>query len=166
MLSGMLLHVVATACGVNLATDAGSGLHILHRRFEVVDDHAVFGVGDFGDAQLGWVVRIASKDPSRVEDLSAAGGIKGGAVENQCWAWTFRRLPNFGVEVVEEGIVVVEAVGHAGFYLTTEDTEEHGGRILEAVPTEQDTAPTVYRDVLVRDALISCEKLPSRSGFC
>jgi hypothetical protein len=112
VLPGVLLHVVTPARGVNLAADEGSGLHILYRRFEVVDDLAVFGVSDFGDPHLGRVVRIASKDPSCVEDLSAAGGIKGGTVENQRGTRSFCRLANFGVEVVEERIVVVEARGH------------------------------------------------------
>ena len=102
-----------------------------------MDDLAVFGVGDFGDPHLGRVVGIASKDPSRVEDLSSAGGIKGGTVENQRRTRGFGRLPNFGIEVVEERVVVVKAVGHASFYLTTED---HRERIVEAIPevTQQD----------------------------
>ena len=57
VLSGVLLHVVATAGGVDLAVDAGSGLEGFSldraRGFEVVHDSAVFHVGDFGDAELG-----------------------------------------------------------------------------------------------------------------
>ena len=52
MLSGVLLHVVAAAGGVDFAVDAGSGLQIFQWGIEVVDDLAVFGVGDFGDAKF------------------------------------------------------------------------------------------------------------------
>ena len=50
VLSGMLLHVVTPTGGVDHASDAGSRAHGLQRGFEVVDDAAVFGIGDFGDA--------------------------------------------------------------------------------------------------------------------
>ena len=81
VLGGVLLHVVAAAGGVDLAVDAGSGLNIFDGGFEVVDDVAVFGVGDFGDAEFdGGVFR---GKPSGVVNLAAAGGIEGGAVENE-----------------------------------------------------------------------------------
>ena len=52
MLRGVLLHVIAAAGGVNFAMDAGSRLRILERGFQVVDNVAVLGVGDFGNAEL------------------------------------------------------------------------------------------------------------------
>jgi hypothetical protein len=52
----VLLHVIAAANGVNLAVDTGSGLQgslvEIALCFEIVDDAAIFGVGDFGDAKL------------------------------------------------------------------------------------------------------------------
>jgi hypothetical protein len=85
--------------------------------FEVVDDVAVFGVGDLGDAKFGG--GVFSGEPAGVVKLAAAGGIEGGAVENERGTRGFEDWVDFGVEVVEEGVVVVEAVGHGklSFYL-------------------------------------------------
>ncbi len=47
-----------------------------HRRFEVVDDPAVFCVGNFCDAQAIPRDHSAQRQPSSVVDLTAAGGIK------------------------------------------------------------------------------------------
>ena len=52
MLSGVLLHVVAAAGGVDLAADFGSRLQGLWRGFKIMNDAAVFGVGDFGDFEV------------------------------------------------------------------------------------------------------------------
>jgi len=77
----------------------GFRLNIFDGGFEVVDDVAVFGVGDFGDAEFdGGVFR---GKPSGVVNLAAAGGIEGGAVENERGRG-FRGLNGLGVEVVEE----------------------------------------------------------------
>ena len=81
-----------------------------------MDDVAVFGVGDFGDAEFG----VGRDDRARVVDLAAAGGVERGAVENQRWARRFDHRADFGVEVVEKGVVVVEAVGHAFFSIGME----------------------------------------------
>ena len=126
VLSRMLLHVVTAARGVNQAMDAGPRLEVFGR-FHVVDDFAIFGLGDFGDAQLGGVrwtfilcagrCRVLENDPAGVEDLPAAGGIERGAVENQRRARRLAYLPHFGVEVVEEGVVVVETVGHRAEFI-------------------------------------------------
>jgi hypothetical protein len=45
--------------------------------------------------------------------LASAGGIEGRAVENERRAGRVSDLAHFGVEVVEEGVVVVEATGHS-----------------------------------------------------
>ena len=111
MLSGVLLHVIATAGGVNLAADARSGREIFDRSFEVVDDSAIFSVDDFGDAESFG----AGFDRAGVENLPAAGGVEGGAVEDEGGAGISTDLCDFGFEVVEERIVVVEAVGHRIF---------------------------------------------------
>jgi len=46
-------------------------------------------------------------------NLAAAGGVEGGVVENDRRARRVNDLPHFGVEVVEEGVVVIEAIGHS-----------------------------------------------------
>ena len=73
-----------------------------------MDDVTVFGVSDFGDAEFC----ISQNEPAGVVDLTAAGGIEGGAVKNERWPRGFDCHADFGVEVVKEGIVIVEAVGH------------------------------------------------------
>ena len=45
--------------------------------------------------------------------LASAGGIEGGAVENERRPGRVSDLTHFGVEVVEEGVVVVEAIRHS-----------------------------------------------------
>ena len=45
-------------------------------------------------------------------DLAAAGRVEGGAVENDGWARSFGDVADFGVEVVEEGVVIVKAFSH------------------------------------------------------
>ena len=90
-----------------------------------MDDAAVFGVGDFGDSEFC----VVGGDRAGVEDLAAAGGIEGGAVEDQGGPRSLVDFADFGVEVVEEGVVVVEAVVMGRDYFTTEDTEEHRGPV-------------------------------------
>ena len=51
-------------------------------------------------------------DPASVEDLAAAGGIERAPVENQGRTGAVLQFADLGIEVVEEGVVVVEAVGH------------------------------------------------------
>ena len=117
MLSGVLLHVVAAAEAVDFGVDVRAGLERglveVALGFEVVDDASVFGVGDFGDFEL----RVSRCDGAGVVDLASAGGIEGRAVEDERRARGVNDVTDFGVEVVEEGVVVVEAVGHGCTYL-------------------------------------------------
>ena len=118
VLSGMLLHVVTATGGVDLAMDAASGLEVSERRFEVVNDSPVFRVGHFGDAEF----LATGNNPTRVVDLAAAGGIEGRAIKDYGRTVSSGKLFDFGIEVVKEGIVVVEAVGHGlGIYLTIQN---------------------------------------------
>ena len=115
MLPGMLLHVVTASCGVNMALNASSGLQVFNGSFEIMNDSPIFCVGRFGDAEF----LIAGNDPASVVDLPSAGRIEGSAIENQggtvgCWEFL-----NFGFEVVEKGIVVVEAVCHGSKFIKT-----------------------------------------------
>lgn len=113
VLAGVLLHVIAAARRVNLATDERSGLQgslvEIALCFDIVDHFAVFCVSDFGDAELGG----ARREPSRIVNLASAGGIEGGAIENERRAGRVNDLAHFGLEVVDEGIVIVEAIGHS-----------------------------------------------------
>ena len=53
MLSGVLLHVIAAAGASIWPWIVRSRLQsLVDRRFEIMDDPAVFGVGDFGDTDL------------------------------------------------------------------------------------------------------------------
>jgi hypothetical protein len=74
-----------------------------------MDNAAIFGIGDFNDAELAG----GRREPSRIVNLASAGGIEGGAVEDKRWAGRASDVAHFGVEVVKEGVVVVEAIGHS-----------------------------------------------------
>ena len=50
MLSGMLLHVVTASGGIDLSANACAGRHVFEGHLEIVDDAAIFGVGNLGDA--------------------------------------------------------------------------------------------------------------------
>ena len=47
VLSGVLLHVVLAALAIDAAVDRGTRQRQLRRRFKVMDDAAVFRVGNF-----------------------------------------------------------------------------------------------------------------------
>jgi hypothetical protein len=76
MLSGVLLHVVASARGVDGAVDGSS---LLEHLLDEVEDFAVFVIGDFGDGNAA----LAGGEGAGVERLSAAGGIEGRLVEQE-----------------------------------------------------------------------------------
>ena len=76
MLSGVLLHVVASARGVDGAVDGSS---LLEHLLDEVEDVAVFIVRDFSDHDAA----VAGGERPGVERLSAAGGIEGRLVEQE-----------------------------------------------------------------------------------
>src|SRR5262249_26980660 len=82
VLSGVLLHVVASSSGVDEAADFCAGLDFLWRCFEIVDDPAVPGVGYFGDFEF----LVFGLDCAGVEDLASARRIEGGSVEEKSGA--------------------------------------------------------------------------------
>jgi hypothetical protein len=68
-------------------------------------DDFFFGVGDFDDPGAG--------EGAKIVGLAARGGIKGGAVENHFPALAFLLTGEYlRVKFAEEGIVVVETLGH------------------------------------------------------
>src|ERR1700758_2521088 len=96
-----------------------------------MNDPPVFCVSYLGDSEF----LVAGNDPAGVVDLPSAGRIKGGTIEDYSGTAGRWEFLNFGFEVVEEGIVVVEAVGHGSEFIknhknvygltTTEETEVH-----------------------------------------
>src|SRR5581483_470384 len=108
MLSRVLLHVVAATGGIDFTADPGSRDQILHRRFEVMDHPAIFGFGNFGDPKSA----LAASDPASIVELSTAGGIERGAVQDHAGTWALADFSNRRLESVEEGILIVEALSH------------------------------------------------------
>src|SRR5262245_31790185 len=107
MLSGMLLYVIAPAGSVNAAVDGRAGNH---RRGRDVKDAAVLFVHNFVNRHCA----IVCKDKlARIVHLSAAGRIEGRAIEyDRMLSVALDRLDHTGIEVVEERVVIVEALGH------------------------------------------------------
>ncbi len=88
MLSGVLLHVISAAIEIDTAMHRRAHDRQLRRRFQVVNDPAVFRFGNFGDAQAG---SRRQRQPSRIVHLTAAGGIKRSFAQDDGGAWLFRR---------------------------------------------------------------------------
>ena len=111
MLAGVLLHVIATAHGVDHAANGCAGLKRGVIAFEDVENLIrLLVLGDLADEQA----RIGDLQPASVEYLAAAGGIERRAVERDPRAaGRIRRdRDDPRVELVEKGIGVVETVGH------------------------------------------------------
>ena len=108
MLARVLLHVVTAASGVDDAVDARSRLRRQGAIFEVMQDAVLFVVENFRDPQLAG----RNFDPARIEQLAAAGGIKGGAVEHDRGAVSGDEFGDLGVKFGEKRISVIEALGH------------------------------------------------------
>ena len=110
MLAGVLLHVIAATVNVDDATNAASALDI-GRTLEEMQDRAVILFSNLSHTQP--LTGSRNLNPSRVENLAATGGIKGGAIKNYCRARIDGTdLGDLRVELVEERIVVIEMVGH------------------------------------------------------
>ena len=107
MLTGVLLHVVAAAQGIDQAPHWLSGNQ---RCGSNVMNGPIFFVRDIQHRDFGFVLQ---NENAGVMDLSAAGGIKGCSVQHDCtFTLAIPDLKHARIEGVEEGIVVVETVGH------------------------------------------------------
>ena len=118
MLSSVLLHVIPPAGGINLATDSAPGPDLLRWCFQIMDDVAVFRVGYFGHNELF----VTGRNDSPVVYLAAAGGIERSAVQHYPRFWAFADLLHFGIEVVEERVVVIQALCHAQNHISPQRT--------------------------------------------
>jgi hypothetical protein len=108
VLSRMLLHVIASPDNIDLTSDMTSKSQASGRSFKVMDNPAVFAVGDLSDA----VFRCTRTDPTGVVDLAAACRIKGSSVESDRRPRGFGDVADLTFKIVEKRIVVVEAFGH------------------------------------------------------
>src|ERR1019366_8827679 len=117
MLSGVLLHVIVAAFGIDAAMHRGPRERQPRRRFQVVDDPAVFCVGNFCDAEASVVFAVpAQREPSSVMHLAAAGRIKRRFPQDDRRARLLRRgecyvLDN-RIEFVNFRAVVIKTFGH------------------------------------------------------
>src|SRR5437588_311967 len=107
MLTGVLLHVVAAAQGIDQAPHWLSGNQ---RCGSNVMNGPIFFVRDIQHRDFGFVLQ---NENAGVMDLSAAGGIKSCPVQHDCtFTLVVPDLKHARIEGVEEGIVVVKTVGH------------------------------------------------------
>jgi hypothetical protein len=109
----MLLHVILPAENVDLSSDVTSRSQVFCRSFEVMHNPSVFAVGDLSNA----LFRCSRTDPTGVVDLPSASRIERSAVESDCRPRAFSDLADLAFKLVEEGVVIVEPVGHASFIL-------------------------------------------------
>src|ERR1700733_6515519 len=72
----------------------------------------IFLLSDFSDAQSGRAV--SNHNPSGVEHLSPAGGIKRGAIQNDRLARIagYRRVQNLGLKLIKKRIGIIKMLSH------------------------------------------------------
>src|SRR5258708_2729657 len=113
MLPGVLLHVVAAAFPINAAADPDARDRQLRRRFQVVQNPAVFRIRNLRYPQA---LGPFERQPSGVVDLPAAGGIERGLPEDDGRARLLSGgrgdLFDNGIEFVHFRTVVVETLSH------------------------------------------------------
>ncbi len=115
VLAGVLLHVVATALDIDRAADRKTRLQLRGLSFHDVQHVAsLLVLRDFHHAQRNRFGSVGQIEPAGVEGLATAGGIKSRAVEHDgCASGRIRHGLHASVELVQEGVGVVEAIGHA-----------------------------------------------------
>ncbi len=111
MLARVLLHMVATAPGIDAAADRRSFAHQRGVGFQIVNDlTGHFVLGDFVNVQPRGGA-VGKLDPAGVVNLAAAGGIKRRAVERHGTAAVVAAHGEHAAfKFVQEGIGVVETV--------------------------------------------------------
>src|SRR5580698_3457092 len=114
MLSGVLLHMLAAAFGIDATANANADGRQLGWRLDVMQYSAVLCVRYFCNSQT---LRTFEREPPGVVHLTAAGGIERRLAQDNGWPWLLRRRRydgfNHGIEFVGLGIVVVKAFGHS-----------------------------------------------------
>ena len=113
MLSGVLLHVVAAAFGIDAAMYRGACQRQPRRRFQVVNDPAVFPIRNFRDSQA---IAPVERQPSGVVDLTATGWIERRFAQDDREARLLgrgrRHVLDNRIEFVHFRAVVVKTIGH------------------------------------------------------
>src|SRR5260370_16092637 len=113
MLSGVLLHVVAAAFWIDAAAAADAGNQQLRRRFQVMENPAVFRIRNFSYPQA---LGSFERQPSRVMHLAAASWIERGFPQDdrrtRLISGGRRDFLDNGIEFVHFRTVVVKTFGH------------------------------------------------------
>jgi hypothetical protein len=113
MLSGVLLHVVAAAFGIDAAADPDARNRQLWGRFEVVENPAIFRIRNFRYPQA---LGPFERKPSSIVDLTAAGGIERSFPQDNGRARLVRRerrdFLDHRIEFVNFRTIVVKTFGH------------------------------------------------------
>src|SRR4051812_1057466 len=110
MLPGVLLHVIKPSERIDYAPHFISRLDVLHvSRIDVVDNLSVFGFLDLLHARRA----LLAVQAARVEHLSAACRIKRRLVKSNRGLVTRGDRLNGPLELMQEGIGVVQTLGHA-----------------------------------------------------
>src|ERR1700722_4425664 len=113
MLSGMLLHMLATPIGVDFTPHRSTDYWELGFGLEIVQNSAIGRVGNFGNSQAAGAFQ---GEPSCVVNLTAAGRVEGGFAEDACRPRLFRRGRNYGfdcrIKLVQVRGVVVKPFRH------------------------------------------------------
>ena len=117
MLTGVLLHVIAPAVGVDRTAHDCAGLQILCATFNDVEHvSGLFVFGDFLHANPRQAARAWQLQPAGVEHLSATGGIERRAVESDRGVSSFTADSHHAsFELGEKGVSVVEAFGQGDY---------------------------------------------------
>jgi hypothetical protein len=104
--------MITPTASVNQPTNSTAGLN---SRWIVqkMQDVSVFSFRDFRDAQPAGFWLSSRNDPPSVKHLSAAGGIKRGAIQNEGRTRIHRSdIAYFRVELVQEGVVIIKVLSH------------------------------------------------------
>jgi len=106
MLTRVLLHMVATAHGIDRAVDLRSRSQGRRRKVQYA---SIFLVGNFSNGDL---LAIGCQH-SKIVNLAAAGRIKSSAIEHDGRsAIALKGFDHASVKVVKKRIVIVEAFSH------------------------------------------------------
>jgi hypothetical protein len=109
----VLLHMVAPALFVDESTHGRARTECRSLRNEM-QDSAIIVLGNLNNPQTLAFASIGGQ-PSRIKNLSTAGGVERSAIQNQRRTRIYRRhLDKICFKLVKKRIVVIEAFAHRG----------------------------------------------------